>query len=508
MSEADKKAQAATRAGRGVLSITASKLYFIVAGYAVQLLLPQFLASPEAFGLYSSAMGVVSILTNVIIVATIQTVSKHVSGSDNAPARLRDALRTQLLLGSGLGLSLYLGADALAAHVLLDHLLAPLFRSAAVVVFCYALYAAIVGYLNGCQDFQRQAFFDLTYTTLRTGFILGAAALGFGAFGSVTGFALAATLVLAIALFVVGTGAPSEDPLPARAFWAFMAPLFVYHLCLNLILQVDLALLKRTIADLAQASGQSVTEAASTASRYAGFYRGAQTFAFVPYQLILSVAFVIFPMISQASTLGDEDTARTYIRSAMRFSLIVLLAIAAPVSGASDGVLRIAYPEEYLAGQGALSVLSLGMVAFALFVIAATILSGAGLPQVAAGIALISVLIVVGCNLGFVYATGLHEGALRSAAFGTSCGAVASLLLSGLSVYRRFGAFMPPLSALRTLLAAGVGYAVAGAMPSGTAIDALLALIAGGIAYLVALVVVREVGKQDLAVLTSLGKKN
>jgi len=44
-------------------------------------------------------------------------------------------------------------------------------------------------------------------------------------------------------------------------------------------------------------------------------------------------------------------------------------------------------------------------------------------------------------------------------------------------------------------------------MPSDSALAALLALVAGGVSYLFALVVFREVGKQDLCVLTSLGKK-
>ena len=47
---------------------------------------------------------------------------------------------------------------------------------------------------------------------------------------------------------------------------------------------------------------------------------------------------------------------RRYIRGAMRFSLLVLLAIAAPISGAAEGVMHIVYPGAYLAGSAALSV--------------------------------------------------------------------------------------------------------------------------------------------------------
>ncbi len=96
----------ARSAGRGVLSITGAKLYFIVAGYAVQLLLPRLLGTPEAFGLYSAAMNVVSILNNVLVAATVQSVSKHVSEDlDHAGTTLRQGLLLQLTIGGGLALA-------------------------------------------------------------------------------------------------------------------------------------------------------------------------------------------------------------------------------------------------------------------------------------------------------------------------------------------------------------------------------------------------------------------
>ncbi|MGD8863576.1 MAG: polysaccharide biosynthesis C-terminal domain-containing protein [Myxococcales bacterium] len=485
-------------AGRGVVTITFAKLFFIACGYAVQLALPRLLGSPEQFGLYSATMSVVSILNNVLIVATIQTVSKRVSEApERAGPALRQGLSVQLGVGALLGGGLFAGAPLLAERVLLDAAMAPLFRVASMVVFSYALYAALVGSLNGRQLFTRQAGLDVTYTTLRSALILTAAGLGYGVAGAVTGFAAAAASVLLVALFVVGTGERGEQA-PLKHWAALMAPLWLYQLCLNLTLQVDLAVLKRTVAALSLDAGALAAAAAEAASRLAGFYRAAQTFAFVPYQLIISVTFVVFPMVSQAVSIGDDEATRRYIRGALRFSLIVLLAVAAPISGASAGVMRIAYPDAYLAGSGALSVLSLGMVCFALFVIGATILSGAGRPGLAAAVAALTVVVVVGCNVAFVRAVGVGDETLIAAASGTSTGTAFALLAIGAAVRLRFGAFIPPLSALRTLAAAAVGWLVAGQVPSDSAVSALLALIAGGLAYLAALVVVGELGRKEL----------
>jgi len=257
------------RAARGVLSISAAKLYFIAAGYSVQLALPRLLGSPEQFGLYSSALSLVSIVTNVLIAATIQTVSKRVSESPaDTPHILRQGLLLQLMVGGGLALTALVAAGPLATQVLLDPLLAPLLRIAAVVILCYALYATLVGALNGQQLFAKQAALDMTYTTLRTVGIVGAAALGLGALGAASGFAGAAVLVLSTALFVVGLGA--RDPAQSfdlRAWFRLLAPLWIYQLCLNFMLQIDLAVLKGNVASMAQAAGELESVAADTASR-------------------------------------------------------------------------------------------------------------------------------------------------------------------------------------------------------------------------------------------------
>ena len=101
---------------------------------------------------------------------------------------------------STLALSLFVFAPSIA-RVLLDDQLTPLLRVASLVVFAYALYAALVGSLNGLHLFGQQARLDATFSTLRTAGILGGAALGLGAIGAVTGFASAAATILTISSF-------------------------------------------------------------------------------------------------------------------------------------------------------------------------------------------------------------------------------------------------------------------------------------------------------------------
>ncbi len=486
-------------AGRGLLFIVGAKVWFIVSAYAIYFILPRLLGTPEAFGLYSTVLSTVSILNNVLIAATVQTVSKLVSEDmDRAGATLRQGLRIQLVIGVVVSGSLALGAPLLAEGFLKDAELTPLLRLCAVVVFSYSIYAALVGSLNGRHLFGKQAGLDASFSLFRMTGILGGAALGFGVMGAIGGFASAAFLILIIALIRVGIGEKGE-PLSLQRWTSFMRPIWIYQAFLNGILLIDVLVMKNTLTTIAGDAGIEAAEAVRIANENVGYYSAAQKFAFVPYQLMLSLTFIIFPMISKATSEGDTESARQTIRGALRFAVIVLVSIAAPMAGAADGVMLIAYPSEYLAGSGALSVLVLGAASFALFVISATALSGAGRPGAAAAVAAAGLTAVVLGNRLLVTWVGIGDMTLTAAACGTGAGMALAMLIAGALVYRRFGAFVAPLTVLRVGIAGAAGWLTAGYVPHASRIMALVALAAGFFAFLVVLFVVREGTAEDLA---------
>src|SRR5690606_28379213 len=139
-------------------------------------------------------------------------------------------------------------------------------------------------------------------------------------------------------------------------------------------------------------------------------------------------------------------------------SLIVLLAMAAPIAGASDGVMRVAYDEVYLAGAPALALLSPGLVPFSLFAIGAAILAGAGRARTAAAIAALALVAVVLANTIAVRAAPDGETALVAAALATSVAATLALPAVGAAIHRLYGAFVAPRTVVRALVAGACGY--------------------------------------------------
>lgn len=485
------------RAGRGLLWVTGAKVFFVVSSTGMWAVLPRIFDDEAVFGLFSVAFGFASIINAVLISSTLQTVSKLVSEDEaRGPAILRQGLRIQVVVGATLGSVLLFGAPLLVRYWFKDDAYEPLLRLAAVVVVVYALYAAVVGYLNGQRRFARQAQLDMTFAVLRVGGILGGAALGLGAFGSFGGFAAAAGTILMIALLLVGSGSSGEG-LPLKQWLAFLAPIWAYQAALNGLLQIDLQVLHGVAAAMAEDAG--VPNHEELANRLSGFYRAAQMFAFVPYQLILSVTLVVFPLVSRATSMGDEEAARSYVRNALRFSFLVLLSIATPIAGAAVGVLGAVFPDSYQIGAGALQILVFGQVAFALFVIAATIVASGGGPLRSAAVALGAVVVVIAAVYAGVRVAGLEgDRPLVATAVGTCIGTWGALVAIGVIVYRRFGTFVPPLSVLRGAIAGVVAFACAHFIPQGSIAGAVAALAGGFFAYGAVLLVLREIGRDEL----------
>ncbi|MFT3926275.1 MAG: oligosaccharide flippase family protein [Myxococcales bacterium] len=486
--------------GRGLALITAAKLYFILSGFIVQFGLPRLLGSPEAFGQYSLAMNFVSVVNNVLIAATVQSVSKRISEDEAlAGARLRQALLLQLGVGVTLASGLFLAAPWLAG-LAFDAQLVSLLRIAALVPLFYALYATIVGSLNGRRLFHKQAGLDITFSTVRTVGIVGAAALGFGAAGALSGFASAALVITLIALFTVGTGEQGPK-LPVWTWFSFLLPIVFFQLTLNGTLLLDVWVLKNTASQLGIEGGLDVASAAENASRYVGLYRAGQNFALVPYQVILSVTFIVFPLVSRATAAGDLASARVHIRNALRFSMIVLFAIGAPLSGAADGVIRLVNGPKFAEGADTLRVLVFGQIALALFVIIATVLTSAGRPVLSALIGLLALAVVLIANRVMVRSVGLGDRTLATAAFATSLGPLLALVLSSLLMRKLMGVALPLLSFLRCAIAAAAAFWVARQLPA-TPKLAPVVLIASGLVYLAVCTLSGEITKSDVQAVT------
>ncbi len=500
----------AKKARLGVLFIAGAKFYFMIAGAAIQFVLPRVLET-ATFGAYMQVKEAISVINNVIITGTVQAVSRFTAqASHDVRAIQRAGFRMHLRVGAPIAIAFAVGAPLIAGFLKDSSKAGPL-RLAALIALGYSFYAVFVGTANGLKDFHKQAGLDVIFATLRAGAIVGLSVLGFGVYGAIGGWVGATAAILVVASLVVGmpgkeaTDAPPVSLSPMLKFFGGVA---FYLLLFNLIMTADTFLLKRlgttVLSDLGFV-GEELTKQADTQN---GWYGAVQTIARLSYQAIIAATFVIFPLISRSTFEDDADATKSYIRTTMRYSLIFSALVGSVFAANSYEILDIPFTPEYAAaGANALAALALGNVAFSLLSIIGTILNGAGMTRAAILTAVITLAVAVSGNAILIPRVDPGADALLACAAATSGAMVVGMFVGGVLMHRALGAFMPAFTVIRTGAAAAAAIGVGYVIPfKSVVLTAVEAVVVGGV-FLAVLIATRELTKADLAKVTGLRKK-
>ena len=475
-------ASTARVAGLGAVYITAAKLWFMASGYVLEVTLTNLMAA-EHYGLYKVVISIISIVNAVVITGTYQTVSKYISENEqNAGAVKSKALRLQVLVGGVIAAGLFLAAPVIGRR-LNDVRLVGYLRLAALIPLSYSFYSVFTGYFNGQRRFLTQAALDVTYSTLKLVLIVALVWAGFGVGGAVGGFAIAAACVCVIAAVMARGGDPGGS-VRVRELFTFQAYLLAFIFVLNLLQRVDLLMVK------ALSSADAVT-----ASENAGYYGAALNVSNIVYQVIISLTFVLFPLVSRSTFVEDSRRTKVYISTTVRYSLMVMALLATLFSANAADVLRLIYRPDYQAGAPALAIVAYGMLLFGFLQLATTIISASGRPRVSLMIAIVTLAVSAGLNAVFIPARGLAGAATAT----TGAMLLGAVIASGYLLWR-FGAVVPWLSIVRIGAGAGLVYAGSLAVPAGSRIVILGKLGVLSLAYAAVLVLSREIGKDDLAI--------
>ncbi len=502
-------AETTRAAGRGGLAIAVAKVSFILFGFAQQAVLPRILGV-DGYGEVSLVLSIVSVLNNVIVATSIQGVSRSVAQAteDDVDQRFRRALSVHAVLAVVLSALFAALAGPIASFTSASHLTTQL-RLVAAVIFLYGIYAPLVGSLNGTRRFLDQAGLDIFYGALRLVAMVGGAVFflrtGRG------GARRSGRLHRGGGDHRPGRLAPhgrgqARGTSPALGpYMRFLLPLAVSQYFLNQLMQTDLFLLSRFVG---QAAGDTA-EGIKAANSLRGVYRGVQLFAFLPYQLLMSVTFVLFPLLARASAEGDRAAVRGYTMTGVRLGFVLTGLMCGAVSAIAPHVLHLVFPAEiWTQGGDALRILSLGMGAFSILGITCAALSGLGRPTAAALLTALGVgLIGAGCA-ALIPRAELGPAMLVQAATATSIALAITAAAAGAVLHAAAGGFVAAATVVRVLGALAVAVAVGSRLPwlGKVFVPFEAALVAA--LYVVILVVTRELGKADLArVLTVVRRK-
>ena len=521
-------AEKATGAGRGVLYIAFAKFYFMFAGLVIQFRLPNIL-SRAAFGSFSLVSNIASLVNNVLVTGTIQSVSRF-SAQEPGKARLvqQAGLRMHVRLGLVIAVG-FIAAAPLVAWLLHDMTKTGPLMLAGLIVGGYSFYAVFIGTANGLRQFHKQAGLDITFATLRVVGLLGMAMAGLGVIGVVGGWVAAVGIILLAAIVWVGLPGSIEkaDRLPVKPLISFFAGVAVYLLLFNALMFIDSILIKRLTteyydahaAELSGALAHVVPWGAKVAGYHVdssvladvqnGYYAAAQNLGRLAYQAIIAATFVVFPLISRSTFTEDKETTRRYVEVTSRYSLMFAMAIGVVIAANPTDMLGLLYAEDYArAGGPALTMLALGNVAFSVCAINGTILNSAGRTRAAITTAAITLALAAVGNFIAIPMAAESGNVLVVAATVTGIAMVIGAVISGLALTRSLGAFLPLLSLARIGIATACALAVGKflVLPHGKLMTLVEAGVVGSV-FLVVLIGTRELGKRDLEAIKAVRRK-
>ena len=500
-------------AGRGGLAVLGAKVYFIVVSFLQQVLLAKVIGD-AGWGALSRVLPSANILNNVMISGSVQGVSRSVAGAgdpEEEQRAFRSTLRVHLPIAIAMALGFVAFAPAIASFQHAPYITTPLMVLAGVVLL-YGVYGPLVGKLNGTGRFGKQALLDVLFATLRTAGMLAlgwifahsasdASAVGArGALGACVGFVAAAACIVPLALMWTGTGkpGPSRTVPRAGAYLAQLGPLVLAQLFTNLLLQVDITLLARFVS--LSASATELVDPAKRADEWLAVYRACQLFAFLPYQLLMSVTQVLFPLLARARAAGDGEAVRAYVRRGVRLGTLACGLLVMVIATLPGSLLHFAFAPEYaVRGASTLRILALGQGVFALLGIAVTVLASLGRERLAVAVTAAALVLVATVCWATVPGAAFGAAQLEASATATSIALVVGLVAAGLLVRRLTGAFGPAATFLRVGGVLALGTFVGTRLPVfGKLLTPVMAALVV-VAYLVLLVVTGELGKDDLA---------
>jgi len=498
-------------AGRGGLAVAFAKVYFIFVGLVQQIALPRLLGL-DGYGALASALSIAGITYNPVTTTSIQSVSRAIAQStpEGQPGTIRrvftvHAVFALLLAGGFFGFAPTI-ADLMGAR----HVLAPL-RILSGVMLMYGLYTPLIGVLNGKRKFVSQAVLDVIAGTLRTlGLIAGAFVFARAHFaavdGATIGFVAGATLILLVALFVVGIGKRGPSSISVRAHLLFAVPVLLGQVLFNLLLQADLTLLRRFASQAALAEGLSAT----AADPLVGAYRATQLFSFLPYQLLIAVTFILFPMLAGAARDGDRAAVARYVRTGVRLALLLAGLMVSVTAGLSDRLLYLVFGSEAATlGGSSLQLLAVGFGGFAIFGVLTTVLNSLKHERESVIVTAVAVTLVVALCYLRVRGAPFGEHLLLYTAQATAAGLFVATLSAAFFVHRAAGAVAPPLTLVRVLFGVGCAATLGRLLPhAGKIVTPVYAALVA-LAYLLILLVTRELAASDLATLRAVvGKRS
>lgn len=419
----------------GAVSLLIAQAVVLLLGWITHPLIGRILG-PGPYGIYGVVLSIQTIFGLFLALGVPMAISRFVAQDPrHSRSILLQALRIQLIIAVTLSSITYL-VSPLIARSLNDASLSSYLRFVAVVIFLQAGYPIFVQFLSGLHLFNRQALLTAFYAVTK---LTGALSLIFiwHVYGAFAGFAIGGLAAAMLGWYWTrGIGQGEQIKLPLKSFLSFAGIYVLISVGLQLLISLDLFMVKAILKD----------------NVIAGYYSAAVTLSRISFMLLQSLTFVLLPSVSALTKPGaDRQQAAAFISDSLRYLIMLIIPGAALAAATSRSLLRLFYSAQYDQAATPLSILMVGLAAIAFFLLLANVVSGAGRAKVALFFTIIMLVLSPIFGLALIRSYGLIGAAWQTT--------IAGLIgLAGLAVYtfRTFQLPVPYQSIFKIIIASVV----------------------------------------------------
>jgi len=491
---------------RGSLIILIGNIIFRLGGYVYRFLMA-ILLGPTAYGILGITLPFQGIFQTLSAGGLPPAIAKYVAEyeavdeKDMARQTIYTALKIMVFLGLFFGVLMIF---VVAPYLAYDYLGKPAALIPLQIVGLITPFSVIVGAFRGAfQGVYKMEYIVYTRAVEQLGMILCATAfvlIGLSTVGALWGTVLGYSLSVVAAVYIfkyhMGKFIPkaSDDFVFTRkdemrlagTLVKFSIPVIITAIAEMLIYNICTIVMGKflTFADI-------------------GFFAAADPIARLPLIISISIATTILPASSEAFKLRDIDMLQKYVSEAYKFSLLFVVPMCVGLALFASPTLGILYFKNpaYVAGAGALAILSIGMTFYSIFAISTSIIQGIGNPRIPMYI-LVGGAVVTGIlNWIMVPTMGIAGGALA-----TSIACLLMMIPCVYFVFRLTETKAPSSSIIKIIAAALIMGVFAYFIPK-TTLFLFPGIIACVIVYFFALILVKFFQKDDIESLRHLSSR-
>ena len=213
-------------------------------------------------------------------------------------------------------------------------------------------------------------------------------------------------------------------------------------------------------------------------------------------------------MLASAARDGDRQAVARYVSTGVRLALVLAGLMVSVTAGLSDRLLYLVFgPEAATLGGTSLELLAIGFGGFAIFGVLTTVLNSLKHERESVIVTAVAVTLVVALCYLRVRGAPFGEHLLLYTAQATAAGLFVATLSAAFFVYRAAGAVAPPLTLARVLVAIFIATSMGRFLPqAGKFLTPVYAVVVA-LAYVLILLVTRELAAADLATLRAVAAK-